>query len=149
MEEWIGEWPDGRKLESTRVPRVRRCVPVDDEEEDEDEEFGGSLVKRYVPRSGLVLETPIQSRGVDFMSERKGVLERLFKLTSIGQTVKGARVTGAAVGDNDGGSFLDRLGQNGKRLAEIENRKGKFTTQWTREEEESCLRRRDKYLQRQ
>ena len=65
--------------------------------EDEDEEFGGSLVKRYVPRSGLVLETPVQSRGVDFMSERKGVLERLFKLTSIGQTVKSARIAGAVV----------------------------------------------------
>jgi len=124
LEEWIGEWPDGRELESTRVPKVRRWVPVDDEGEDEDEEFAGSLVKRYVPRSGLVLETPVQSRGVDFMSERKGVLERLFKLTSIGRTVKRGRTASAIVEDKDGGSFLERLGQSGTKLTEIENEKG-------------------------
>ena len=112
LEEWIGEWPDGREIGSTKIPRVRRCMPVEEEnEEDDSEEFGGSLMKRFVPRSGLILETPLQSRGLDRMSERKGVLARLFRFSSIGKSVKTARVKKVGVDETDVESFLERLSQ--------------------------------------
>jgi hypothetical protein len=114
LEEWIGEWPDGREIGSSKIPRVRRILDIEEEEEwnDEEDDFGGSLVKRVVPRSGLVIETPIQSHGKEMVSERKAVLERLFKLTSIGQSAKGVRTKSLLSEEIDGGSsFLERLGQ--------------------------------------
>ena len=112
LEEWIGEWPDGKQIGSTKIPRVRRYIPTEEEDEDEDEEdeFAGSLVKRFVPRSGLIVETPAPSRGMEVMSERKGVLDRLFKLTNIGQTAKSTRVESVYSEESDGESFLERLG---------------------------------------
>jgi hypothetical protein len=132
LEEWIGEWPDGKEIGSTKIPRVRRCIPMEEEDEeeedDDDDEFAGSLVKRFVPRSGLIVETPIQSRGMEFMSERKGVLDRLFKLTNIGQTVKNTRIQSTYSEESDGGSFLDRLGhrkiQSGRKNVDGQDTNG-------------------------
>jgi len=115
LAEWIGEWPDGRQMGSTRVPRTRRITVVEEDDEDEveeeeEEEFGGSLVKREVPRSGLLMDTPVPRRGVDPRTERRTVLEKLFKLSSIGRTGTRKRVIDRVVDEDAGSSFLDRLG---------------------------------------
>lgn len=113
LAEWIGVWPDGRQIGSSRIPRTRRItIPEDDYDEAEDEEaveeaeeeFAGSLIKRAVPRSGLLIETPVPKRGVDPKTERRTVLERLFKLSNIGRTSNGM------THEDAGGSFLERLG---------------------------------------
>jgi len=127
LTEWIGEWPDGTQLGSSKIPRMRKALWVDneddveekeeasgEEEEEEEEEFAGSLVKRVFPRSGLIVETPVPQRngtnGID-MSERKGVLERLFRLNSIGQTEKKRRSESIDLERSVGGeSFMDRIG---------------------------------------
>ena len=115
LAEWIGEWPDGKEMGSSKIPRTKRIVLKEEESEEEeqkdeeDEEWAGSLVKRVVPRSGLVTETPLQSRGgFDVRTERKAVLERLFKLSSIGRRGR-SEIKDAAVEDSDGGSFLKRI----------------------------------------
>jgi hypothetical protein len=56
----------------------------------------------------LVIETPLQSRGFDAKTGRKAVLERLFKLSSIGRRGR-SESKDAAVEDSDGGSFLKRI----------------------------------------
>lgn len=104
LEEWIGEWPDGRQLGSSKIPRTRRIVFT------EEEEFGGSLVKKLVPRSGLVMDTPLPSKVFDPKTERRAVLEKLFKLSSIGRTESPAKTNGTEMDDDAGGSFLQRLG---------------------------------------
>jgi hypothetical protein len=111
LEEWIGEWPDGRQLGSSKIPRTRRIVITDEEEEEEEEEeFGGSLVKKSVPKSGLVMDTPLPSKVFDPKTERRAVLEKLFKLSSIGRTRHPAKTHGTERDDVAGGSFLKRLG---------------------------------------
>ena len=127
LAEWIGEWPDGTQLGSSKIPRMRKTPWILNEqdvqekqedledEEEEEEEFAGSVVKRVVPRSGLIVETPVPQRGGTNginISERKGVLERLFQLTSIGQTEKQRRHK--AIDLVEGDSFMDRLGLEGK-----------------------------------
>src|SRR5271170_3483207 len=55
------------------------------------------------------METPLQSRGVfDAKTERKAVLERLFKLSSIGRRGRSERKD-LAVDERDAGSFLKRI----------------------------------------
>ena len=114
LAEWVGEWPDGKEIGSTKIPRTKRIVLEEkylDEEREEEEEWAGTLIKRSVPRSGLVLETPLQSRGtLDAKTERKAVLERLFKLNSIGRNGKTHRTKETAMEETDGGSFLERIG---------------------------------------
>jgi len=129
LAEWIGEWPDGRELGSSKIPRRRYPEKegndiieedVDEEnsvvDEEEEEEFGGSLIKKFIPRSGLVLDTPVMAKRVDPKTERKIVLERLFKLSSIGRTVRRARYKPVEVDveAEEGESFLERLEQSQK-----------------------------------
>jgi len=116
LAEWIGEWPDGKEMGSSKIPRTKRIVLKEEDSEaeggkdEEEEEWAGSLVKRVVPRSGLVMETPLQSRGVfNAKTERKAVLERLFKLSSIGRSGRSERIKDLAVEDSNGGSFLKRI----------------------------------------
>jgi hypothetical protein len=83
------------------------------EEEEEEDEFAESLVKRVVPRSGLLVETPVPKRDSGETSARKGVLERLFKLSSIGQTEKKLRTERIGVKrteSREGISFRQRMG---------------------------------------
>ncbi len=110
LEEWIGEWPDGRQFGSSKIPRTRRIVITDDEEDLEEEEFGGSLIKKPVPRSGLVMDTPLPSKFFDPKTEQRGVLEKLFKLSSIGRTESRAKINGTEMDNDAGGSFLQCLG---------------------------------------
>ena len=114
LAEWIGEWPDGKEMGSSKIPRTRRIIGEkeisDIEDKDEEDEWGGSLVKRVVPRSGLIMETPLQSRSIsDAKTERKAVLERLFKLSSIGRCGRSERVKDLVVEESDGTSFLQRI----------------------------------------
>ena len=130
LAEWIGEWPDGTQLGSSKIPRMRKTSWIlseqdvqekehgPEDEQEEEEEFAGSLVKRVVPRSGLIVETPVPQRagtnGID-ISERKGGAERLFRLTSIGQTEKQRPSNAIDLENNlEGESFMDRLGLEGK-----------------------------------
>jgi hypothetical protein len=130
LSEWMGVWPDGRQLWSNQIPRTQKMLPsvvVDEEEEeddDEEEDFAGSLVKRVVRRSGLIAETPVPKRDGGRTSERKGVLERLFKLSSIGQTEKRPRTERTRIkliGSEEGESFLQRIGLVRKAGAERGN----------------------------
>ena len=116
LAEWIGEWPDGKEIGSSKIPRTKRIVLKEEEEEgeeeerEEEEEWAGSLVKRRVPRSGLIMETPLHSRGVfDAKTEQKALLERLFKLSSIGRHEKSGRMKEMVPEESDGGSFLERI----------------------------------------
>lgn len=86
LHEWIGEWPDGREVWSSKLTRVRRIDLQKEGDNLDEEEFSGSLVKRSVPRSGLIMETPAPRRNVDGPSRRKGLLERFSRLSSITKT---------------------------------------------------------------
>jgi hypothetical protein len=115
LSEWMGIWPDGRQLWSNRIPRTQKMLPslVIEEEEEEEDEFTGSLVKRVVPRSGLLVETPVPKRDGGETTERKGVLERLFRLSSIGQTEKKPRTERIGIKlmeSEEGTSFRQRMG---------------------------------------
>jgi hypothetical protein len=122
LSEWMGIWPDGRQLWSNQIPRTRKMLPsLVVEEEDDEEEFAGSIVKRVIPRSGLVVETPVPKKDGGETSERKGILERLFKLSSIGQTEKKPRTERIKVKlteTEEGISFLQRMGLVRKAAAE-------------------------------
>lgn len=125
LAEWIGEWPDGREMWSSKITKTKQVFPVEETEEEEEEnveeedEFGGSLVKKFVPRSGLVMETPLPMKVSDCKTERRAVLERLFKLSSIGSTVKNARTKDVIKEARDEGSFLKRLAADQRRTIPI------------------------------
>ena len=136
LAEWIGEWPDGRELESTRIAKVTRLIPdessdfealLEDDAEEEDEEFGGSMVKRRVPRSGLLemLDTPLPPKRdyPDVLgSERKAVKDRLFKLAGIGQTPRIPRVRDVDVRKSDESTFFEMIGLGNLSLSEEKER---------------------------
>jgi hypothetical protein len=127
LAEWIGEWPDGKEMSSSKITRTQQYLPVEEEEEEEEErgeeedEFGGSLVKRFVPRSGLVMETPVPMKVSDCRTERRVVLSRLFKLSSIGKTVRSARTKELSMEarDEESHSFLKRLEADQRKPAFI------------------------------
>jgi hypothetical protein len=112
LAEWIGEWPDGREMWSSKVPK-RKSVVIEDDDDDDDEEeeegeWGGSIVKRDVVRSGLILETPLSKD--EGKSEKNSVVQRLFKLAGLGSTTKAGRDR-VVCGVEDFSPVVERLGR--------------------------------------
>jgi hypothetical protein len=107
LEEWIAEWPDGIRSTERKFPRMRNVVLYEEEEE-----FAGSLVKRDVPRSGLLVDSPV----VRSTGGRNAVLERLDRLSGLRSTVRRGKVREVNA-ERSLDSFLKRLGVGGNGRA--------------------------------
>lgn len=112
LAEWVGEWPDGRELGTSKIPRIRNVVveePFSEiTEEPGEEEWGGSIVKRDVVRSGLLMETPVPKDGRG--DEKSVVLGRLFRLAGLGSSVRRKRHIDVP-DDDTSAPFMQRLGR--------------------------------------
>lgn len=107
LAEWVGEWPDGRELWSSKIPR-RKNVIVEEEVDEEDDggEWGGSMVKREVVRSGLILDTPLPKDEKEY--NKNSVMNRLFKLAGLGSTARTERKRGVRDYEEDFSPVVQR-----------------------------------------